>query len=48
MIPVQAVCEVTPGTVIVELSNPQMEQQAADAQFQVKAAEPMKRISRFD
>ena len=31
--------EVGAGTVIVELSNPQMEQQAADAQFQVKAAE---------
>jgi HlyD family secretion protein len=36
---VQAGVEVSPGTVIVELSNPQMEQQAADAQFQVKAAE---------
>jgi HlyD family secretion protein len=36
---VQAGVEVGPGTVIVELSNPQMEQQAADAQFQVKAAE---------
>src|SRR5215470_16533138 len=31
--------EVKPDTVIVELTNPQMEQQAADAQFQVKAAE---------
>jgi HlyD family secretion protein len=36
---VQAGVVVGPGTVIVELSNPQMEQQAADAQFQVKAAE---------
>lgn len=39
MIPVQAGVEVQAGTVIVELSNPQMEQQAVDAQFQVKAAE---------
>jgi HlyD family secretion protein len=38
-IPLQAGVEVQPGTVIVELSNPQMEQQAVDAQFQVKAAE---------
>src|SRR5438874_9109946 len=30
--------EVRSGTVIVELSNPQMEQQAMDAEFQVKAA----------
>jgi HlyD family secretion protein len=36
---VQAGVEVGAGTVIVELSNPQMEQQAADADFQVKAAE---------
>jgi HlyD family secretion protein len=36
---VQAGVEVSPSTVIVELSNPQMEQQAADATFQVKAAE---------
>src|ERR1051326_4508321 len=35
----QAGVEVSPETVIVELSNPQMEQQATDAQFQVKAAE---------
>ena len=35
----QAGVEVQPTTVIVELSNPQMEQEAADAQFQVKAAE---------
>jgi HlyD family secretion protein len=35
---VQAGVEVGPGTVIVELSNPQMEQQAMDADFQVKAA----------
>lgn len=38
-IPAQAGVEVQAGTVIVELSNPQMEQQAVDAQFQVKAAE---------
>jgi HlyD family secretion protein len=38
-IPVQAGVEVGPGTVIAELSNPQMEQQAVDADFQVKAAE---------
>src|SRR5690349_13689141 len=31
--------EVGPETVIVELSNPQLEQQATDADFQVKAAE---------
>lgn len=36
---VQAGVEVGAGTVIVELSNPQMEQQAMDASFQVKAAE---------
>jgi len=36
---VQAGVEVGAGTVIVELSNPQMEQQALDADFQVKAAE---------
>ena len=36
---VQAGVEVGAGTVIVELSNPQMEQQALDAEFQVKAAE---------
>ena len=35
---VQAGVEVSAGTVIVELSNPQMEQQAIDAEFQVKAA----------
>jgi HlyD family secretion protein len=38
-IPVQAGVEVNPSTVIAELSNPQMEQQATDAEFQVKAAE---------
>jgi HlyD family secretion protein len=38
-IPVQAGAEVTADTVIAELSNPQMEQQATDAEFQVKAAE---------
>ncbi len=38
-ITVQAGVEVTPDTVLVELSNPQMEQQATDADFQVKAAE---------
>lgn len=36
---VQAGVEVSAGTVIVELSNPEMEQQAIDAQFQVKTAE---------
>jgi HlyD family secretion protein len=36
---VQAGVEVSAGTVIVELSNPQMEQQAVDAEFQVKTAE---------
>lgn len=36
---VQAGVEVSAGTVIVELSNPQMEQQAVDADFQVKAAQ---------
>ena len=36
---VQAGVEVSAGTVIVELSNPQMEQQALDADFQVKAAQ---------
>jgi len=38
-IPVQAGVEVNPSTVIAELSNPQMEQQATDAEFQVKASE---------
>ncbi|HEY2963923.1 MAG TPA: HlyD family efflux transporter periplasmic adaptor subunit [Pyrinomonadaceae bacterium] len=38
-IPVQAGVEVGPATIIVELSNPQLEQQATDAEFQVKAAE---------
>ena len=38
-IPVQAGVTVTPDTVIAELSNPQMEQTATDAEFQVKAAE---------
>jgi len=36
---VQAGVEVGATTVIVELSNPQMEQQALDAEFQVKAAQ---------
>ena len=36
---VQAGIEVSAGTVIVELSNPQMEQQALDAEFQVKTAQ---------
>ena len=36
---VQAGVEVGAGTVIVELSNPQMEQQAIDAEFQVKTAQ---------
>jgi len=35
----QAGVEVHPDTVIVELSNPQLEQQATDADFQVKASE---------
>jgi HlyD family secretion protein len=35
----QAGVEVDPSTVIAELSNPQLEQQALDADFQVKAAE---------
>ncbi len=35
----QAGVEVESETVIVELSNPQMEQQAMDAEFQVKAAQ---------
>ncbi|MGI8919595.1 MAG: efflux RND transporter periplasmic adaptor subunit [Pyrinomonadaceae bacterium] len=38
-IPVQAGVVVGFDTVIVELSNPQMEQEAMDADFQVKAAE---------
>ncbi|HSD45347.1 MAG TPA: HlyD family efflux transporter periplasmic adaptor subunit [Pyrinomonadaceae bacterium] len=38
-IPILAGAEVTADTVIAELSNPQMEQQATDAEFQVKAAE---------
>ncbi|HEV2834318.1 MAG TPA: hypothetical protein VGW58_03320, partial [Pyrinomonadaceae bacterium] len=38
-IPIQAGAEVDPSTIIVELSNPQLEQQAIDAEFQVKAAE---------
>jgi HlyD family secretion protein len=36
---VQAGVQVSAGTVIVELSNAQMEQQALDAEFQVKTAE---------
>ena len=36
---IQAGVEVSAGTVIVELSNPQLEQQAVDAEFQVRAAE---------
>jgi HlyD family secretion protein len=35
----QAGVEVDPSTVIVELTNPQLEQQATDAEFQVKAAQ---------
>lgn len=38
-IPVLAGAQVEASTVIAELSNPQMEQQATDAEFQVKAAE---------
>jgi HlyD family secretion protein len=36
---VQAGVEVGAGTVIVELSNPQLEQQAVDAEFQLQAAQ---------
>src|SRR5256886_4344285 len=36
---IQAGVEVSAGTVIVELSNPLMEQQAIDAEFQVKTAQ---------
>ncbi len=36
---VQAGMDVSAGTVIVELSNPQMEQQAIDAEFQVRTAQ---------
>ena len=36
---IQAGVEVGADTVIVELSNPQMEQQAVDAEFQMKAAQ---------
>jgi HlyD family secretion protein len=39
LINLQAGVEVDPATVLVELSNPQMEQEATDADFQVKAAE---------
>src|SRR5499427_1495575 len=39
IIPVQAGIEVGASTVIVELSNPQLEQEAIDAEFQVKTAE---------
>ncbi len=35
----QAGVEVTPNTIIVELSNPQMEQQVIDADLQLKVAE---------
>ena len=35
---IQAGVEVGAGTVIVELSNPQLEQQAVDAEFQLEAA----------
>jgi len=38
-IPIQAGVEVGNDTVIVELSNPKMEQEAMDAEFQVKAAQ---------
>jgi HlyD family secretion protein len=38
-IPAQAGVEVGPDTIIVELSNPQLEQQAMDAEFQLKAAQ---------
>src|SRR3954469_25141778 len=36
---VQVGVEVTPSTLIVDMSNIQMEQQATDGEFQVKAAE---------
>jgi HlyD family secretion protein len=36
---IQAGVEVGAGTVIVELSNPQLEQQAVDAEFQLQAAQ---------
>ena len=36
---VQAGVEVGAGTVIVELSNPQLEQQPVDAEFQLQAAQ---------
>ena len=39
MILIQAGVEVSAGTVIVELSNPQMEQQAVDSEFQLAAAQ---------
>jgi HlyD family secretion protein len=39
VIPIQAGVEVGPNTIIVEMSNPQMQQQAMDADFQLKAAE---------
>ena len=38
-IPAQAGVEVGPDTIILELSNPQLEQQAMDAEFQLKAAQ---------
>ncbi len=38
-IPVQVGVTVDPSTIIVELSNPQMEQQAMDADFQLKVAQ---------
>ncbi|HZE70091.1 MAG TPA: HlyD family efflux transporter periplasmic adaptor subunit [Pyrinomonadaceae bacterium] len=39
LIPVQAGVEVGPDTIIVELSNPLMQQQAMDSDFQLKAAQ---------
>src|SRR5258706_6004399 len=36
---IQAGVEVSAGTLIVELSNPQLEQQAVDAEFQLQAAQ---------
>jgi HlyD family secretion protein len=36
---VQPGAEVNPGTVLVELSNPELQQSAVDAEYQVKAAE---------
>lgn len=39
VIPVQVGVEVSPDTIIAQMSNPQMQQQAMDADFQMKVAE---------